>query len=392
MKFDRQSAILVTCGPTLPGYLRSEVEALGYRVVSDNPGGLEIRGDMFDAMRLNLHLRTAYNVLYLVRQFKCNSPEQLYKQTRLIGWEDIIPADQYFSIVNRVDTPSIKNTMFASLKAKDAIVDRIMAKCGSRPDSGSDRHRIVLQMFWKNDQCWFYINTSGQKLSDRGYRKMPHRAPMRESLAAAVLRAAEYDGTVPFMNPMCGSGTLAIEVALTATRRPAGLLRTSFGFQYLKDFDAEAWKTLRIETQKEAKKLAKNFEPPRIIATDNDPKALEAARSNAQTAGVDHLIEFGECDFADTPLTAQPGLIMMNPEYGKRLGEIAELEKTYKRIGDYFKSHCAGHTGYIFTGNMDLAKKVGLRTSRKIPFMNGDIECRLLKYELYRGTRKNKDV
>lgn len=389
MNYDHKSKILITCSPTLPEYLRKEVEELGYRVNSTNPGGLEICGTMFDTMKLNLHLRTAYNVLYLVKEFRCTTPAQLYKQTNNIPWEEIIPNDQYFTIVNRVDTPSISNTMFASLKAKDAIVDRIMAKTGGRPDSGSDRHRIVLQMFWKNDRCWLYINTSGQKLSDRSYRKIPHSAPMRETLAAATLLAAGYDGTMPFINPMCGGGTLAIEAALIATGRPVGLLRSSFGFQYLKDFDSDSWKTLRVETQKVAKKQAKNFEPARIIATDIDPKAVEAAKRNAKTAGVDHLIEFSECDFAETPLADQKGIVMMNPEYGKRMGEIDQLEETYKRIGDYFKSDCAGYVGFIFTGNMDLAKKVGLRTSRKIHFLNGDIECRLLKYELYQGTRKS---
>ena len=136
------------------------------------------------------------------------------------------------------------------------------------------------------------------------------------------------------------------------------------------------------------KKLAKKKDLKPILATDIDPEAIKAAKSNALTAGVDHLIEFDVCDFAETKIPEGPGIIMLNPEYGIRMGETDELEETYEKIGDFFKQSCPGYTGYIFTGNMELAKKVGLRTSRKIPFFNGDIDCRLLKYDLYSGTRK----
>ena len=361
---------------------------MGHTVESMHPGGVEIKGSLVDAIRLNLYLRTAYNVLYLLKQFTCDSPDKLYKAVASIGWEDIIPSDEYLSVVSRVDTSSIDNTMFASLKVKDAVVDRIMKKTGSRPDSGKERTAVVIHLYWKGDRAWLYLNTTGQKLTDRGYRKMPFKAPMRESLAAGVVMATGYDGAVPLINPMCGSGTLAIEAALIAARRPVGLLRGNFGFMHLKGFDAEMWRTMRNDAAKAGKKEAKRNSVAPIIATDISKDAIFAARKNAMTAGVDHLIDFAVCDFAETQVPEGEGIVLVNPEYGVRLGEIRELTKTYERIGDYFKQKCGGNTCYIFTGNMPLAKKVGLRTSRRIPFFNGDIECRLLKYEMYAGTRK----
>ena len=283
--------------------------------------------------------------------------------------------------------------MYANLKVKDAIVDRISEATGSRPDSGKEKDKVVVQFYWKDDFCRLYLNTSGKKLSDRGYRKMPHQAPLRESLAAAIIMATGYDGSMPLVCPMCGSGTLAIEAALIASKRAPGLLRSNYGFMHLKYFDEQKWRQMRTDALKKSKARGgkSTVKPARIIATDIDVEAVEAARKNAMTAGVSHLIDFDVCDFAETVIPPGPGIIVMNPEYGLRLGEIEKLNDTYKRIGDFFKQKCAGYTGYIFTGNPALSKKVGLRTSRRIEFYNANIECRLLKYELYAGT-KNKTV
>jgi hypothetical protein len=192
--------------------------------------------------------------------------------------------------------------MFANLKVKDAIVDRVAGKTGSRPDSGKDKNNVVVQFYWKDDCCWLYLNTSGQKLSDRSYRKMPHKAPLRESLAAAIITATDYDGSEPLVCPMCGSGTLAIEAALIASRRLPGLLRNNFGFMHFKYFEEPRWRQMRSEALKISKIRGgkADFKPARIIATDIDAGAVEAARKNAMTAGVSHLIDFDVCDFADT--------------------------------------------------------------------------------------------
>ncbi|MBN2136697.1 MAG: hypothetical protein JW720_02715 [Sedimentisphaerales bacterium] len=390
---EEKSTILITCSPGLVGYVRGEVEQLGYQVGASHSTGLEVEGSQVDAMRLNLHLRTANNVLFLLKHFKCKSVGELYDNVSAVAWEEMISCKEYVSVVGKVDTGFVDNSMFANLKVKDAIVDRIAGKRGRRPDSGKERDNVVVQLYWKDDKCWVYLNTSGQKLSDRGYRKIPGKAPLRETLAAAIITATGYNGAGPLVCPMCGSGTLAIEAAFIASRRPPGLLRSNYGFMHMKYFDASKWRRIRSEASKQSKvrggKAA--FVPGPIVATDIDAGAVEVAKKNATTAGVAHLIDFDVCDFAETIVPKGAGIVVMNPEYGLRLGDMRELEATYKRIGDFFKQKCSGYTGYIFTGNPALGKKVGLRTSRRFEFYNASIECRLLKYELYSGSRKGRD-
>jgi putative N6-adenine-specific DNA methylase len=332
-----------------------------------------------ETYKLNLELRTAYNVLFLLEEFKCANPDDLYGEAYAIEWENIIPPEEYISVVSQVDNPTIKNSMFANQKIKDAVVDRLVRITGKRPNAGPDRKNIVINLYWKNKKAWIYLNTSGTKLADRGYRKIPLEAPMQETLASAVILAAGYTGSCHFINPMCGSGTLAIEAALIALNKAPGLLRSNYGLKHLMDFDNKYWQALRKETLALARKKT-DF---RIIATDISNKAVAAAMKNAKTAGVDHLIEFKACDFADTAIPAGKGIVVLNPEYGERMGSAAKLADTYKGIGDFFKKKCTGYTGYIFTGNPALSKKVGLEAKKRIPFYNGDIECRLLEYDIY---------
>jgi putative N6-adenine-specific DNA methylase len=386
MDFQKKSRLLITCAPSLSEWLQKEVEALGHKALLVRKTGVEIEGTLADSMRLNLWLHTAFAVLYMLDEFECRDAEALYRAAVNLPWEKLIPADEYISIVSHVDNPTINNSMFPNLKLKDAIADRIMKKEHRRPDSGPQRTNIVINLYWKDDRAWLYVNTSGNKLSDRGYRRIPYKAPMQETLAAAVILATGYTGEMPLVAPMCGSGTLAIEAALLAQNRAPGLLHSNYGFMHLKGFNDVAWKAVR----REAMNACEKKRVPRIIATDVAPEAVKAARKNAATAGVDHLIEFGVCDFAETPLPPPPFILVMNPEYGKRMGEISQLDTVYERIGDFFKQKCQGATGYVFTGNLDLAKKIHLTPSRKIPFFNADIDCRLLKYEMYAGSRRKE--
>jgi len=185
---------------------------------------------------------------------------------------------------------------------------------------------------------------------------------------------------------MCGSGTLAIEAALLALQRPPGLLRENFGFMHIRGWNAGLWQSLR----EEAKRNVRKDLPVRIVASDIEPRAVDAARRNAETAGVAHRIEFHVCDFAETPVPPGPGTVILNPEYGERMGTESALEPLYRRIGDFFKKNCPGYTGFVFTGNEALGKKIGLRSNRRLTFFNSGIECRLLRFDLYAGTRRNK--
>jgi putative N6-adenine-specific DNA methylase len=183
---------------------------------------------------------------------------------------------------------------------------------------------------------------------------------------------------------MCGSGTLAIEAALTALDMAPGLIRKNFGFMHLKGFNRASWNRMLQEARARAKK---SF-PGKFVANDIDPRAIRTARQHAAAAGVDHLIEFSAGDYAETPVPEGKGVVILNPEYGERMGKIEQLKTVYRGIGDFFKKKCQGYTGYIFTGNLDLAKKVGLKPKRRIPFFSSNIECRLLEYDLYEGSRK----
>lgn len=384
MDFSSQSSIRLTCPRGAADHLRAEIEQLGFAVDTVGHSVVETSGTLADTMRMNLYLRTAVNVLYQIAHFPCDGPDELYRAVREVPWENWLSPDAYLTVVSRGNHPTIDNFMYVNQRVKDAIVDRMIEHFGRRPDTGSDRDGFVLNVIWYGETVELFVNTTGRKLSDRGYRKLPHDAPMSESLAAAAIMATGYDGTMSLINPMCGSGTLAIEAALIASGRPPGLLRTHYGFTHIKGFEPEPWRLMRID----AKKVRNKIEPKPIIASDNDSRAVEASKKNAETAGVHHLIRFHLCDFAATPVPEEKGIVILNPEYGMRMGDEQALEGVYKRIGDFFKQKCRGHTGYVFTGNLELAKKIGLTAKRRIVFFNAKIECRLLQFELYEGTRR----
>ncbi len=383
-----KSRIVVTCAKGIPPFLREEVLSLGFPVLSQGVASLETEGTMNDAMRLNLFIRTGQRVLFLMEEFRAQNPGELYSQLSRIAWEDYIYEDGYLCVTSSVDNPTIKDSRFANVKSKDAIVDRIKKRRGRRPDSGPERTGAVIDLYWKEELCQVYLDTSGEPLYRRGYRKIPLKAPMQETLAAAVVLATSWNGNGNFVNPMCGSGTLAIEAALMARSIPPGSLRGNYGFMHLKGFNESSWKDLLNK----AKRRTNRSFPHKIIATDISPEAVRAAKQNAAAAGIEKAIEFAVCDYSETPVPAGGGVVVLNPEYGERLGKLKELEETYRGIGDFFKKKCPGYRGYIFTGNLELAKKVGLKAKRRIPFFNSNIECRLLEYDLYEGSRNKSTV
>lgn len=364
-------------------YVKEELLSLGYPIVNESLAGVFTEGSIEDTMKMNLYMRTASRVLYLLRECTASTPTDLYNHTSKIAWEHIVPdKNGYVTVISAIDTPSIDNTQYANVKCKDAIVDRIRNKTGKRPDSGSETDGTVVFLYWKGDDCCIYLDTSGTPLHKRGYRLIPHAAPMRESLAAATILASKWDKKSTFVNPMCGSGTIIIEAALIAINKAPGLLRNNFGFMHIKDYDSRVWEHLK----KEAEQAIIPFNE-RLIASDCDAKAVKATRENAKKAGVANLISVSRCDFTETEIPFDKGVIMLNPEYGERLGDEEELQITYKKIGDFFKQRCSGYYGYVFTGNLDLAKHIGLKTKRRIEFYNAEIDCRLLEYELYEGKK-----
>lgn len=382
--FSKVSNISLTCPNRIAPFLKQELKNQNFPIKKVRKAGVETEGSLLDCMKLVLTLRTAHRVHYLLNEFRAKDSDEMYENVNRIPWEDYIEKHGYVSVTSFIDNPSISNTQFANLTCKDAIVDRIRSVTGTRPDSGSDLQHTVVFLYWRNDKCRVFLDASGESLSRRGYRTNSHTAPLQETLAAAIVQDTRWKPSLHFINPMCGSGTLAIEATLMALNRPAGALRPNFGIKHIKGFDQEYWDQLRGELKLASLKETEG----KIIATDKDHNAIKAARKNARTAGVDHLIQFEVCDFRETPLPEGNGVVVLNPPYGERLGEKERLQNLYKEIGDFFKQKCTNYTGYVFTGNLELAKQIGLRTNRRTEFFNSTIDCRLLEFELYDGSRE----
>lgn len=385
--FSDRSRIIITCNKRLTPYLELEVTELGFTLVRTFQTGVELEGTVADCIRLNLNLRCASQVHYSLKEFRAEHPEELYNVLVRMPWENILTNTSYISVTCTVDQLTVNNEMFVNVKVKDAIVDKLRRETSIRPDSGPDMTGVVIHLYWKDDQAEVFIDTSGETLAKHGYRKIPGKAPMLEALAAATVMATKWDRQAPFVNPMCGSGTVAIEAALLATNRRPGLYRSNYSFMHLKNFDEQLYQTELQKLRDQVTEVPGLW----IEATDISDDAINISKVNAGIAGVENLIQFKRCDFALTDVPeGKEGVVYFNPEYGERLGDVKELEETYARMGDFLKQKCKGYTGYIFTGNLDLAKKIGLKARRRIEFYNAKIDCRLLEYELYAGS-KEKD-
>ena len=395
---DGNYPIIISCAKELSRWTAKEVADMGYKPVEVTENTVVVRGAMRDVMRLNLMLRTAHRVLVPLLRTTCRNIRDLYEAVKSVDWENLLEPDGYFSVSSIVHNYTIRDTRIPSLYTKDAIADRMREKCQRRPDSGGENHGAAVFVYWEKDEAIIYLDTSGEPLSKRGYRRIPGSAPMQETLAAACLMAMGWNRKTPFLSPMCGSGTPAIEAVLMALNRAPGALKSHFAFQSIRGYGhiipgesapkvaprqkagvspEQIWKELVLE----AKERETPHNLPRIIATDISPEAVENAHSNAIAAGVAAYIEFKACDFAETPIPDEKGCIFFNPEYGIRLGDPKELAPVYERIGMFMHEKCAGWTGALITGNSELSHLVNLYYKTRIPFFNGPIDCRLFLYE-----------
>jgi len=382
--FNTARPIVVSCSPHIVPYLKAEILSAGLTIENESNATVHTIGTFDDAVRLNLCLRTANHVFLLIRKFKAATLQQLSDEVKKVEWEEMIPADGYFSIHSISEHPEVTNFMFLNMKIKDAVADRFMVKMSKRPDSGSEKNKAVFFLHWKKEEASLYLDTSGESLTKHGYRKISMKAPLQESLAAAIILATRWDKNSPFINPMCGSGTLAIEAALIASNKPPGLIRENFGFMHVFGFDEKKFQTVKKNLEQ---KIIHDV-TPLIIATDHDRKALNAAKENAALAGVIDLIQFLQCEFNVTKIPEGKGVIIFNPPYGERLGASEELKHLYSDIGNFLKQKAAGYFGYVFTANQQLAKHIGLKPKTKKNFLNGSLECKLLEFEMYEGSRK----
>ena len=395
---DKNYPIIISCAKELSRWTEKEVIDMGYRPIEVTENTVVVRGSMRDVFALNLKLRTAHRVLVPLLRTTCRNIRELYSAAVSIDWENLLDADGYFSVSSIVHNFTIRDTRLPSLYTKDAIADRMREKCQRRPDSGGENIGAAVFVYWERDEVIIYLDTSGEPLSKRGYRKIPGSAPMQETLAAACLMALDWDKKSPFLSPMCGSGTPAIEAAMMAMNKAPGSLKSHFAFQSIKGYTRiipgesaptvaprqragaspeQIWKEMVLE----AKSQETKDNLPKIWATDISPEAVENAHSNAIAAGVAPYIDFKACDFADTPIPEGKGCVFFNPEYGIRLGDPKELAPIYERIGTFMNEKCFGWRGSLITGNPDLARLVNLYYQRRVPFFNGPIDCRLFIYD-----------
>lgn len=371
--------ILVTCSKGVADILAEEIQFLGLPVTEKLVGGVRTEGDWETVMRLNLYLRTAIRVLAEVGTFEAPDPTELYYRVREFEWEDLIPTDGYFCVNSSVVNEQVTDTRFPNMKVKDAIVDRIKFKTGKRPDSGSNQHGCVVFLHWHDGHGEIYMDSSGAPLTRRGYRQSMVEAPMQEALAAAVVLASGWHGETHVINPMCGSGTLAIEAMLYATQSAPGLTRENFAFFHRVGHNEEMWKNIFHQARRDR---FKTFDY-KCRASDLDEEAIKATGSNAVRAGCADLMTVRTCDFRDAYIPDGKGIVLLNPPYGERLGEHDELVELYNEIGTFIKHQCMGYKVYVISSSVKLLKQIQLKPDRDWTLYNGPLECRLNEYSVF---------
>ncbi len=359
--------------------LAAELAGLGIASAAVEAGGVRFRGDMSACWRANLWLATASRVLVPLAAFPCDSPGALYEGGRTVSWHEFLTTEMTLSVDCNLRDSALTHSGFVALKTKDAIVDALRDRYGRRPNVDPRHPDLRVNIHLVKNLCTVSLDSSGTPLDRRGYRLESKEAPLRETLAAALVMLSGWDGTVPLADPMCGSGTSVIEAALKAAGRAPGLLRREFGFMRWPGYDDRGWRRL-VE---EARNATLKSLPAPVVGCDRSAGAIRIARQNAQRAGVAEMLTLKQSELENFVPPPGNGILLFNPPYGRRLGEEEELKPLYKKIGDIMKQRCTGYTAYLFTGSADLAKCVGLRASRRIVLFNGPIECRLLKYELY---------
>lgn len=368
-----------TVARSLESIAAAEIERLGAKEVRPDFSGVHFVGDKATLYRVNLWARTIFRVLVPIREFDCPNADILYREVQKISWDKYLQPDKTLAVDCTGSNQKLNHTHFTALQVKNAIVDQQRLKFGQRSRIDTKNPDVLVNVHLQQQRCILSLDSSGTSLHRRGYRQAMGTAPLKETLAAALLDIAQWDTSLPFLDPLCGSGTLPIEAGLKALDIAPGLFRQKFCFESFPDFDQQLWQQLL--TQAKNSQINKLTAP--ILGSDRDASVLIQARSNSERCGIQQYIQFTQTELAELEAPTDCGMIICNPPYGERLGVPQELGAFYKTLGDIFKQRFKGWTAFILTGNKELAKKVGLKASSRIPLYNGAIACTLLKYELY---------
>jgi putative N6-adenine-specific DNA methylase len=369
------------CPRGLEPPLSAELTALGAQFVAPVDGGVAFSGELGLAYRANLESRIASRVLWQVAHGRCRSEDELYRLVRGVDWPQHFRVDRTLRVDVAATGSKLPSLEFATLKVKDAVCDRFRDASGKRPSVDKRRPDVRVHAFLTEREATVYLDTSGEPLFKRGYRRDADEAPLRENLAAGIVALSGWEPGTPFLDPMCGSGTLAIEAACVAADRAPGLSRT-FGFQKLAWFDGPTWQRIR---QRARDRIRAAPEPAAIFASDADARAVEQCRRNAAAAGVDAWLAIEQGDVLARAAPAPAGVLAANPPYGVRMEDARMLAAFYPKLGDALKRGYAGWTAFLLTGDLRLPELVGLKPSRRTPLMNGNIECRLYRFEIVAG-------
>lgn len=376
-----QLRYFATCARGLEPVLAQELARLDAAEVEPGRGGVAFRGDRRLLYRANLWLRTAVRVLQPILNAPVASSDELYQAVQSVAWSKYLTPEHTLAVDCNVRDSAITHSHYAALRTKDAICDQFVAKLGRRPSVDTETPMVGLNLHIYRDQMVLSLDSSGESLHKRGYRPIQTRAPLNEALAAGIVLFTGWEGTTPFADPMCGSGTLPIEASWLALHRPPGLTRKRFGFMGWLDFDVRLWTAVRDEARQQVGKAL----PAPILGSDARRDAVMLAERNARAAGVGHLLRFERKDLTEFQPPdvdgRSPGVIVCNPPYGERLGEEGDVIPLYRLMTQVFRERCQGYAVWILSGNPMLEQEFGIAPSAVIPLYNGRIPCRLLRYE-----------
>jgi putative N6-adenine-specific DNA methylase len=362
--------------------LAGELSELGAGDVKLLNRAVSFTGDKQMMYRANFHLRTALKILVPIHEAELKDQNQLYDYVRTISWEKYIGVDDTLAVEVALKSDLYTHSQYVAQKIKDAVVDQFRDKYGRRPSVDLDAPNLRINAYLRNNTITLSIDSSGDPLYKRGYRFRQGLAPLNEVLAAGLIKLTGWNGEVPLVDFMCGSGTIPIEAAMLASKIPPGALGRNYGFQKWKDYDRESFH----EIAREKNWFAKPGNVT-VYASDISSEAVKLSMDHARNARVGDKIRFETCDFRNYNPPVQPGLVLINPPYGERIVP-EDINTLYTGIGDKLKKNFEGFSAWIFSGNPGAFKHVGLKPSKKIPLYNGQLECRLLCYTLYSGSRK----
>lgn len=372
------------CPRGLEGVLAQELAELKAENILPVDGGVGFSGSMATMMRANLHSRIASRILWKLVEKPYRSEDDIYRLARDLDWQDLFAVENTIKVnVTAVKSP-LRSPEFVGLKIKDGICDRFRLKSGARPSVDTREPDMRIHAFLTDRMATIYLDTSGEALFKRGYRQDAGEAPLRENLAAGILALTGWQVGQALYDPMCGSGTFLIEAALKARKIAPGQ-RRSFAFQQFKLHNATEWDKLRAEARAQ-----ENTDIYAIHGSDVSSTALLHAQTNLETAGVADTVTLKQLNVLDAKPLAESGIWLCNPPYGVRLDEKEKLAECYPQWGDVLKQRFTGWRAYFFTGDLDLAKKIGLKASKRTPLFNGALESRLFEYQMIAGSLRER--